>query len=338
MEARVVHSSLHTSAEPVLATTGSASCYGRSEDVLVQAVVVSKLKLRDVKRKIFLADLMKRTHAATLEDRPKSLDGVDDMYCADHILSLRVVDDLVRVLLAQLPVAHPLIGYQKAHVIRDGFIHKAGQGFGFHVGNHASNHTALALYRSCHNSLFRSCPARSSVSVAVMPILGLATDKGSIHFDNAAELGHVSGGHRNSDPVTHIPSCFVGTESHVAANLQGAHTLLARQHQVRDLEPVKKRFIRVLENRSADVRKTIGRDWRALIALPMPRVTSQGFRALSATTPTLHAVRPTLADKVFAAGFLIRKCFSELWNGQLVKKLLSGHGRVSNSIIGLSHG
>ena len=77
---------------------------------------------------------MKRTHHATLKDRPEALDGVG-MHCADHILSLGVIDDLVRVLLIQLAVSHPLICNQQADVIGYGFIDKAGQGFGFHVSN-----------------------------------------------------------------------------------------------------------------------------------------------------------------------------------------------------------
>jgi hypothetical protein len=144
MAKKVAHFSLHPSSEPASATTGSASCYGRSEDVFAHAVIVSEFKLRDVERKIFLADFMKCTDHPTLKDRPKAIDDVG-MHCADHVLSMRVVDDFVRILLMQLALAHPLIGNQQADIIGHGFIHKAGQGFLFHVGNHASHNATLAL-------------------------------------------------------------------------------------------------------------------------------------------------------------------------------------------------
>lgn len=157
-----------------------------------------------------------------------------------------------------------------------------------------------------------------------MSVLGFASNKGFIHFDNPAQLGHITSGHRHSDSVAHVPGRFVGAEAHVSANLQGTYSFFAGQHQVGDLEPIHQRLIRILENRSRDVREAIGRHWRTLVALPMPGVASQGFGVIRATTRTLHAIRPTLADKVFTAGFLIRKRLMELWDGQLVKKFLSG--------------
>lgn len=334
---RVARSSLHISSEHALPVARSASCYGRAKDVLVRPIVVPKLKLGHIEGQIFFADLMKRSHYTTLEDRPEAFDGVG-MYCANHVLPLRVVNDLVGIFFMQLAVAHPLIGDQQADVIRHSFIHKAGQGFGFHVGNDASHHTTLALYRSGHNSLPRSCSPCFAVPVAVVPILSFAADKGFVHFHDPAKLGSVTSGHSHSDSVAHVPSRFVGPEAHVAADLQGAHALLARQHQVSDFEPIQQRFIRVLEDRSANVREPIRRHGRTLVALPVPRVIFElGWIGL-ATTWTRHTFRPTLTDKVLAASVLIWKRFSELWNGQLMQKFLSGHDRVSNSMIGVSHG
>lgn len=322
------HSSLRISAEHALPAACSASCYGRAKDVLVEPVVIAKFKLGHVERKILFADLMKRPHHATLEDRPKALDGVG-MHSTYHILPLSMVDDLMRVFLMQLPIAHPLIGDQQAHIIRHGFIHKAGQGFGFHIGNDTSNHIALALYRSSHHRLARPCASGASITVVPMSVFGFATDKGFIHFNDPAELGRVSGRHRHTNTMAHIPGGLVGPEPHVAANLQGAHALLARQHQVRDLEPIQQRFIRVLEDRSADMGETIGRDRRTLVALPMPRVAFQLRWIRRTTTWALHAIRPAFADEVLATGFLVRKRFLELWNSQLMQKFLSGHDHVS---------
>ena len=90
-------------AETYSSVYASASCYGRAENVLVEPMVVPKLKFRHVERKILFADLMKRPDHATLEDRPESFNGVG-MHRTDDVLPLRVIDDFVRILLAQLTI------------------------------------------------------------------------------------------------------------------------------------------------------------------------------------------------------------------------------------------
>jgi hypothetical protein len=51
----------------------SASLNRRSENVIIEAVVISELKFRDVQRHVFGAHLVERAHHAALEDRPKAL-------------------------------------------------------------------------------------------------------------------------------------------------------------------------------------------------------------------------------------------------------------------------
>ncbi len=71
--------------------TWAAAANGCAEDVGVAAVVISELKLRDVQRHIFGADLVERADNAALEDRPETLNrvGVDR---ADHVLAFGVID------------------------------------------------------------------------------------------------------------------------------------------------------------------------------------------------------------------------------------------------------
>jgi len=45
----------------------SASCYGCAEDILIEPMVVPKLKLRHVERKVFFANLMKCPNYTTLK-------------------------------------------------------------------------------------------------------------------------------------------------------------------------------------------------------------------------------------------------------------------------------
>lgn len=335
------HSNLlaDTSAEPASANASSASCYGRAEDVFIEPMVVPELKFRHVEGQILLADLMKRPDHPTFEDRPEAFDGVG-MHGPHNILPIAVFDDLMRVLRAQLLITGPLVGDQQAHMIGHRFVHELIQRLGLDVGNDAGDHVALPLDGS-HDDRFAGAARASEVSAspfALMFVLGFAADEGFIDFDDPAQLGHVTRRHGYPNPVAHIPGRLVGAKAHVPANLQGTHALLAGQHQMRDLEPILERFVRVLKDRSCDMRKAIGRHRGALVALPMPGITRQGFRAVRATTRTLHALWPTLADQVCAAGLLIRKRLLELWNGQLVQKFFSGHGCVSSSMTGVSHG
>ncbi len=52
----------------------SATCYGCAEDIGVGAVVIAKLKLRNIERHVFAADLVERADHAALKDRPEALD------------------------------------------------------------------------------------------------------------------------------------------------------------------------------------------------------------------------------------------------------------------------
>ena len=51
----------------------------RSKNIAVEAIVISELKLRDVQRQIFAADLVITAHDAALEDAPEAFNriGVD---------------------------------------------------------------------------------------------------------------------------------------------------------------------------------------------------------------------------------------------------------------------
>jgi hypothetical protein len=63
----------------------------RSENVIVEAIIIPELELRNVKWHVFGADLVERANDAALENAPKALNrlGVDR---ADDILMLGVVN------------------------------------------------------------------------------------------------------------------------------------------------------------------------------------------------------------------------------------------------------
>ena len=77
-------------------TRGLTSLDRRSEDVVVQAVVVAELKLRDVQRQILGADLVERADDPALEDAPEAFNRIR-VDRADNVTFRGVVDALERV-------------------------------------------------------------------------------------------------------------------------------------------------------------------------------------------------------------------------------------------------
>ena len=87
------------------------------------AVVVAELKLGNIERHVFFADFVEAADDAALDDRPEAFDclGVDR---ADNLLLLGMVDNGVRIFLAEMLVADPLIGAEQRHLVRHGFMHE----------------------------------------------------------------------------------------------------------------------------------------------------------------------------------------------------------------------
>jgi hypothetical protein len=78
----------------------SAPFNRRSENVVIETVIISELEFSDVQRHIFLADLVIAADDAALEDRPEAFNrvGVD---CADHVGAASVVDHGMQVFLVK---------------------------------------------------------------------------------------------------------------------------------------------------------------------------------------------------------------------------------------------
>jgi S1-C subfamily serine protease len=96
---------------------------------------------------------------------------------------------------------------------------------GGHVCDHARNHIALAADRA-DDRCFAGTNASGSPAAAAfipMPVLGQAADESFIDLNNTAELPNIF--HQcYADTVTHIPSRFERTETHITPNL--ARTLI----------------------------------------------------------------------------------------------------------------
>ena len=100
------------SASPV----ASASCYSRSEDVRVTAVILPELKFVQVEREIFLADIVIRPDDPALQQSPEGLDIVGVNLTA-NILALRVLDGLMTDAAPKVVVALVLVRRDKRDLL-----------------------------------------------------------------------------------------------------------------------------------------------------------------------------------------------------------------------------
>jgi hypothetical protein len=78
-------------AEASASSDASASCYGVEENVRVFPVVKAPLKLIQVERQVFFANVMKAAHDTALEKRPERFDCVG-MYDAANVFILAALD------------------------------------------------------------------------------------------------------------------------------------------------------------------------------------------------------------------------------------------------------
>jgi hypothetical protein len=300
----------------------------RSENVGVEPIVVSELKLRDVQRHIFGAHFVEGANHTALEDRPKTFDGLS-VDRADNVLAFGVIDYAMWELFTEFFISGPLVSAEQTNLVRDGFADEGYKRIGADVFNDASHNVALAADCANDSSLAGADATRSAATAALIPmaVLGFAADESLVDLDDAAKLPDVL--HEgDSNLVTHEPRGLVRTEAHVAADLQGAHALLAGEHEVSDLKPIPQGFVRVFEDRARKVREAIGRVLGTLVALPMPRIALQRSRLRSATARAMHPLGPSFPDQIGAAGFLIRERLIELRRSQLVDVFYGRHGSV----------
>jgi hypothetical protein len=306
------------------------TAYSRSKNICVLAVVVAELKFRDIQWKVLFADVVEGADNAAFEDAPKALNRVR-VDRANDVIAARMVDsNVLRKFFVQVLVANPLIRNQQANLVRDSFLHETFERDSADVLNDAGNHIAFAANCADDNG-FAGANTASSVTTAaliLMPVFGFAANESFVHLDYAAKLIHFLIGQRHANTVGHVPSGFQRTKTHIAPELARTHPLFAGQHEVDDLEPIAKRLVRVLENRARNVRETVARLRRTLVALPMPRIALQLSGLRSATAGAMNALRPSLTDQIGATGFLIGKRCVELCRGQLVDLFPSSHGPV----------
>lgn len=100
-----------------------ATANRRTENIGIAAIIVAELKLRDIERQIFAADLVVAAHDPAFQDRPEALNriGVD---CANDVLSSGMIDNTVRMFFAEIFIDVVGVCAEQANFVGNGFLHK----------------------------------------------------------------------------------------------------------------------------------------------------------------------------------------------------------------------
>jgi hypothetical protein len=310
----------------------SASLNRRSENVVIETVVIAELKFRDVQRHIFAADLVKRADDTALEDAPEAFNRLS-VDSADNILPLAMIDGCVGKFHAKVLIANPFVCAEQANLVRNGFVDESFQRRGADILDDAGNDVALAAHGSDNNGFVGAAGPRANTALADMLILGEAADKGFVNFNDAAQL-RFGFDQCSADFVAHGMRRAVAPEAHDALNLEGANSLLAGEHQVRDAEPLAERLVRVLKDRARNMREAIAVHLASL-ALPV-MAGCQSVNLGVAATRAMNAVRPSPRDQINAASFLIGERRLKLSDSHLVDWFGAAHG-VSSVVGGYNH-
>jgi hypothetical protein len=321
-----------------LELTNLTSANRRSKNIVVKAIIVPELELRNVKMQVLFADIVECADDAAFDDAPETFNRIR-VNGTNNVLPLRMIDSDVRIGLSEAVVTNPLIGAEQANLVRNGFVDESLQRRSADVFNDAGHDIALAADSTGNDCLARSGRTGNAITAIPMPVLGPAADECFVHFDNATQLGFRfdQGG---SDFVRHQPRRLDRTETHIAAKLASAHALFASQDQMRDFEPVAERLVRILEDSPGEMRKPIAVHG-ALLALPV-MAGSERIALIVTAARANDTVRPAPRDQIGNAGIFIangehgiKLSRSELVNGP--GALGFGHG-VSSFVGGYCHG
>lgn len=300
-----------------------ASRNRRSKDVPIEPIIVPELKLSDIQWHIFAADLMKATDDAALNDGPEAFDrlGVD---CTDDILLFCMVNNGVRIFLAQMLIAYPLVGAKQADLVRDGLMHECFKSSGAHIIDDTSDYIALAPDSANNRDFTRANAAgtATSTTLVLVAVFSQTTDESFINLNDAAKFFRIFD-KCNADFMAHHPSGFIGAEAHIAHDLQGTHAFLAGQHEVSNAKPVTEWLVRIFEDRSSNMGKPIAcrAAWGALSTLPMPLSGRQIIHSGITAARAANTLWPSSGNEVGSTGIFVGEHFLELSGCQLGDRL-----------------
>ncbi len=309
----------------------SATRYGAPEDVHVFPVVIAELKLGNVQRHIFGANLVIGAHDTTLKQRPKTINRLS-VDRSNNIFTIGVPNDAVRIFFAERVIGPRVIRGDQTDFVGNGFADETEQRFTVAMFDYTSDDIAFALHCTDDGDFTGAGAAGASTPLVPMFVAVFATDVGFVNLNNAAQFVRLVLTEASTNAVAHIERGFVGAETHEPLYLERAHSLFAREHKVDDPEPIAERLIRVLEDRPLDDREAIAARLGAFGALPVEGTIGDRIHVNVATTGAVDAFGPAPGLEVGFAGVLVREQSVKLLCGQLGNGFNAGHFGLPRSM------
>ena len=254
---------------------------------------------------------MIRSDHAAFQQRPKTLNALC-VNVAAHVFARAMADKLMSAVIdSDRVISAKLIGDHERRMSLGNFPNESGQRISVGALHQLANDVALAgdCANDCHLARRNATSAFVFLAVFPMAIDVLSADERFVYFDNAHEFAELRVFHSGAQTHAHIPRRLIRAGSEHPMDLQRADSLLARDHQVQNLEPYDQRLLRFLEDRSGSKRKPIRRAWfrAALHTLPVPRSRRAFVHMIVVATWAVRASGPTAHQQIRAACFLIRE-------------------------------
>jgi hypothetical protein len=257
--------------------------------------VEAELHLGKVRREMFRADLVPRSHDATLEQGECRFHGVSVNVSSNaHIFFARMIDCLMLHLANRAVIGGQFVGDNYLDIGTDVLFDVLCQRSLACILSMKEAHVSTALPDSDYHFFVGSGLAASGVTL-------LSAYVGFVHFDSTFEHSALGFGHGCADTMTEIPRGFVGAfvlAPNRSPDLVSRDSFAGFTKQQGHHEPFSERQVRVMEDRTySDGELVI-----AVFAIQESRI--QTSKGLGVATWTLGTIGPAKPFKQFAA-FLV---------------------------------
>ncbi len=308
-------------AETFASVRVSAPCYRFAEYIGFFSIVKTELKLIQVQRQMFPANIVVRPDDSALEQRPKRINRLS-MNLATYIFASTMAAALMPEFVTQLLIAVCFIGSNQFHPVRNNPANESIERRRIGSLDHFADHVALTGNRADDWLLAGRAFGVWADALAAMFVLFLSTNIRLINFYDAHQLTEIGVEHTGSQTHTHIPSRAIRAGSKQTMNLQRTDALFGGQHEQQSFEPRTQRQFGFLEDRPRLERKTIRRAiiFAAFLALPVPRTRRALINMIVLTARAFRASGPAAQEQIRPTRLLVWKHALEVGERHLSRK------------------
>ena len=268
--------------------------HGVLEDIGVVPVVEPPLQFLQVAVHMLDTHPVKGSYNRTLEQAPHSLDPVG-VNVTDNPLLSRVPDSFMSGIRIPDPdIGLQFVGIDGLGLVRDVPLDEVMQGAPLDVRDALdSDLPSLSLDGPGNPRL--TFPASRSY-VALLP-----ADQGFVHFNDPKESRPGKGivAHGLADAVGQIPGCAVRSDTELPMELTGRDSFLGFTHEVDRQEPLAKRQMGIVYDRSRGYGKVVF----ATMAVPLAPILDLGHTHVTATGAG-DPIRPAQGFQIIETGIL----------------------------------